>query len=147
MIKVFMSKAASMVSVCLLIVTIAVLTPSPVEAKYTGGKADCGPIAIIYCGVRDFAELQQKYDENQAGNVRAIYAHFGIRSKSAMNGMVTGRVAKSGEVWVGSQKVATKALTAGRVNKPGSTPILNGQHLCVRHLYRLTLTRSKLWCR
>ncbi len=89
-------------------------------------SGDCDNNAIIRCGVSSLTDLKQKYRENQAGNVQAIFQHFGISSEAAMDGMVAGRVTKSNEVYVGNELVATNAVTAGRQNMPGSTPILNG---------------------
>jgi|GEM_PF-5755534 len=92
----------------------------------TAGR-DCDDNAVIRCGVGSQAELIQKYRENQGGNVHAAFAHHGIANEAALNGMVAGRVTSGNEVFVGDQKVATNAVTMGRQNMPGSTPILNGQ--------------------
>jgi uncharacterized repeat protein (TIGR01451 family) len=87
---------------------------------------DCDDNAVIRCGI-NASSLVSKYNENQGGNVQAVFAEFGIPDAGAMQGMVSGRVTSSNEVFIGDKLVATNALTAGRQNIPGSTPILNGQ--------------------
>jgi uncharacterized repeat protein (TIGR01451 family) len=87
---------------------------------------DCDANAVMYCGAGSTEELKSKYRANQSGNTQAIFAHFGIGSEAALNGMVVGSVTANNNVYVGGRHVATNAVTAGRQNMPGSTPILGG---------------------
>lgn len=84
---------------------------------------DCDANAVIYCGVTGLSDLITKYRQNQGGNLHAIFAHFGIPNEAYFNEMMVGRVTKNGEVYAGSELVATGAMTAGRQNMPGSTKI------------------------
>lgn len=84
---------------------------------------DCDANAVIYCGVTGLADLRAKYNQNQGGNVQAIFAHFGIPNEAFLDDMYIGRVTKAGDVYIGDWKVATNAVTAGRQNMPGSTKI------------------------
>lgn len=127
MIKVVFQKISGVLLACAILASISgVLVASKVtHADYAHG--DCDTNAVIRCGVAEEGELRDDYRTNQGGNVQAVYREFGINDEAAMTNMVAGRVTKSGEVWVGNEKVATGAMTAGRVNMPGSTPILSGQ--------------------
>lgn len=91
---------------------------------------DCDNNAVIRCGTYSISELKQKYAQNQAGNVHAIFREFGIRDASYFDGMVEGRVTGRNEVYVGDKKVATNAYTAGRqrIDRRGGTsqPIAGG---------------------
>lgn len=100
----------------------------PAVAVADAPNGDCDANAVMRCGVADLTDLKNKYKFNQGGDLHAIFAHFGIPNEAAMNGMVMGRVTKTNEVWVGNQKVATGAVTAGRqrmtpndVQVPGAT--------------------------
>lgn len=84
----------------------------PVSAQ-TG---DCDDNAIIRCGAFTASQLQTK----TAGDVQDIYAHYGINSAD-FDSLEIGSVHKDGTVWVGSNQVATEAITAGRQNISGST--------------------------
>lgn len=86
---------------------------------------DCDDNAVIRCGITA-SNLIQKYRENQGGNVQAGFAAMNIPNEAAMSGMVSGWVTADNKVYIGDKLVATNALTIGRQNMPGSTPILNG---------------------
>jgi uncharacterized repeat protein (TIGR01451 family) len=107
-----------------LILSAGLLIPIGFARAQSG--QDCDDNAVIRCGIRA-ENLVQKYRENQGGNVQAVFAEFGMPNEAALSGMVSGRVTSTNEVYVGDKLVATNALTAGRQNMPGSTPILNGQ--------------------
>src|SRR5581483_4125706 len=68
--------------------------------------------------------------------VRDIYSHFGISQSDVDNlctTAVAGTIYKNGDVYVGNTKVATGAITAGRQNISGSTPVtVNGFTFYVR---------------
>lgn len=89
-----------------------IVSSQPASANYPNG--DCDSNAVLRCGVNGVSELKQKYRGNQGGDTKAIFSHFGMKSEAAFDGMVRGRVTKSGEIWVGNKKVATGAVTAGR---------------------------------
>lgn len=128
MLKAVFQRAAPILIVCSLLASaLGVVVATTGASADFPGTPDCDSNAIIRCGVKDLTELKSDYRANQGGNVKTIYAEFGIPNETALNGMVKGKVTKTGEVWVGSKKVATDAMTAGRENMPGSTPILNGQ--------------------
>ncbi len=86
---------------------------------------DCDSNAVIMCGALSISELKQKFQAN-SGNLQVIYSQFGINSVNDFNGMVMGRVTTNNQVFVGNTLVATNAITAGRQNMPGSTPIAGG---------------------
>jgi uncharacterized repeat protein (TIGR01451 family) len=109
------------VSASLVLGTLA--GPALVSADAPANQRDCNDNAVINCGVADVNDLKAEYRKNQGDDVKAIYAHFHIPNEAALNGMVRGRVTKTNEVWVGNQKVADRAVTAGRHNMPGSTKI------------------------
>jgi uncharacterized repeat protein (TIGR01451 family) len=115
MAKRILQKLASILSVCLLAVgSLTAFAPAPTANAAYPNSPDCDANAVIRCGIRDGNELKRKYRENQGGDLRAIFAHFGMKNESALNGMTRGHVTKSGEIWVGNKKVATGAVTAGR---------------------------------
>ncbi|HTE22581.1 MAG TPA: hypothetical protein VK674_06095 [Candidatus Limnocylindria bacterium] len=120
MLKTFLQKVAGGLTISALAVSSLAVARAP---QVLAAAQDCGPNAIIYCGVTDLNNLKAKYRENQAGNVDDVYRHFGIANEAAMDGVVKGRVTKSGDVFVGTQKVATGAQSAGRKNLPGSTKL------------------------
>jgi len=104
----------------LALVTLAALPRSTAKA------ADCDDNAVIRCGVAA-ANIVQKCQENQAGNVQAVWQAFGIADcGAALNGLVVAEVGSDNNVYVNGQVVATNAVTAGRQNMPGSTAILGG---------------------
>lgn len=107
-----------------LVAVVALL--APISHTHAQSGRDCDDNAIIKCGVGSLNELKQKYRENQAGNVTTIFQHFGIGSEGAMDGMVSGRVTRTNQVYIGENLVATNAVTAGRQNMANSTAILGG---------------------
>ncbi|MDB5163948.1 MAG: hypothetical protein JWS12_566 [Candidatus Saccharibacteria bacterium] len=90
----------------------------------TGNQRDCDSNAVITCGALTVDELKSKYQANSS--VQAIYKEFGITSLQSLDGLVAGSVTRDGQVLVNNKVVATNAVTAGRQNMPGSTPIANG---------------------
>jgi hypothetical protein len=90
--------------------------------------------AVMYGGAATVAELQQKYSDDSS--IAAIYAYFFIGPQTIANMTTTavgGQVTKDGQVFVGGKVVATNALTAGRLNMPGSTQVTkNGVTFYVR---------------
>lgn len=96
---------------------------------------DCSDNSVIRCGALSISELKQKYNQNQAGNVQALYKLFGISGTADFDGMVVGHVDNTNKVFVDASStpklVATNAITAGRQNMTNShgssTPVLNGQ--------------------
>lgn len=98
------------VALLLVVSSLVALVPAPKAVA----APDCDANAVIYCGATSLQDLKNKYKFNQGGDLHAIFAHFGIPNEAAMDGMVMGSVTKNNEVFVGSQKVATGAVTAGR---------------------------------
>lgn len=127
MIKAVLQRLTGVFIVCSLLASVlgTVVYTTGASADYPGG--DCDTNAVIRCGFNSEGELIDDYRANQGGNVHAIFDYFSIKSEADLRGMVKGRVTKTGEIWVGNTKVATGAVTVGRKNMPGSTPILGGQ--------------------
>jgi hypothetical protein len=85
---------------------------------------DCDDNAVVRCGASTSQDMQQKITSSL--NVAIIYEFFGISINDLNNLDSTaqaGTVTKAGEVMVNGQTVATDAVTAGRMNLPGSTQI------------------------
>lgn len=83
---------------------------------------DCDDNAIIRCGTFSLGELREKY----TGDVPEVFAHYGV-SSAEVNGtsgtVKSGYVTKTGDVVVGGEVVATDAVTVGRQDMSGSTPV------------------------
>jgi hypothetical protein len=106
--------------------TIVLLAGSSASALEIDGPRDCDNNAIIHCGSLSTRELKRDY----AGDVYAqkVFRSFGITSVDIQNigeTAVSGHVSKDGEVFVGSKPspVAKNAVTAGRLDMPGSTAV------------------------
>lgn len=94
------------------------------QALSVDAARDCDSNAVIYCGALTTSELQDKYNHNLS--VRRLYKHFGI-TRADIDAIgstaVEGVVYQSGNVKVNSKTIATDAMTAGRQDTLGSTPI------------------------
>jgi uncharacterized repeat protein (TIGR01451 family) len=124
MVKKILQRVAAIVAICFMAVGgLAVVVPAAHAATAT--QRDCDDNAVIRCGITSLQDLKAKYNQNQGGNVKQIFAHYSIKSAAALDGMVAGRVTKNGDVFVGNTKVANRANSAGRQNLPGSTKIPN----------------------
>lgn len=90
---------------------------------------NCDPTAIIYCGATSVTELKNDYASRDGGrypDIAAVYSYFGISASDIQNMGSTfkmGQVHKDGTVWLNGKQIGSGAVTAGRVNKPGSTAI------------------------
>lgn len=87
---------------------------------------DCDNNSIIYCGGINAAELAQRYNENKTGDLPAIYQNYGLSAHDMTNaGTVAkmGEVRKDGTVVVNGEVVATGAMSIGRQQIAGSSPI------------------------
>lgn len=111
----------------MLVVSLAVvaspLTPSTGALSATSNQRDCDNNAVIRCGALSTQELQQKFDQP---GVREIFNYFGINGQEVRRMDSTaqlGHVTSDGRVIVNGETVATNAMTAGRQNIPGSTPV------------------------
>lgn len=80
---------------------------------------DCDSNAIMYCGAYSASEFQQKYNANAPGDLRNIYAHYGVNT-AEVAGAKHGYVTRDGKVTVNGKVVATGAYTVGRETKPNS---------------------------
>lgn len=108
---------------------------SSVGAAYAD-PVNCDNNAVVTGGVTSASDLQHKYNSgascvsngvtytNTNYSIQDIYNGFGI-SSAEINSMgadvINGYVTRSGDVYAGSTKVATNAITGGRQNIPGST--------------------------
>lgn len=87
---------------------------------------DCDNNSIINCGAITSGELTQKYNQNATGDLPAVYSHYGISSGMIAAGAPMGEVRKDGTVVLNGQVVATNAMSIGRHNMAGSSPISIG---------------------
>ena len=100
-------------------------------AQVNPNERDCDTNAVINCGALSIDELKAQYNQNQAGNVQALYSLFSIPNSTAFDGMMEGSVsAATNQVMVGTTVVATNAITAGRQDisnsRGSSVPIMGG---------------------
>lgn len=98
---------------------------------------DCDDNAVIRCGAASTSELLQKYNsqtnntdrDDARTDVQELYSSFGISTEEMEqigSTAVAGIVNRDGNVTVNGRVVATGAMTAGRQNISGSTPISAG---------------------
>lgn len=129
--KKFLKKAqiATLLTVTMLGMSTMALQPKA-AALSIGGPYDCTANSVMWCGAKDTQAIQNNYNHgdghNSAKTIQEIYDQFGITSSdiSSINTTaVAGSVTKYGDVYVDNQLVATNALTAGRGNEAGSTPV------------------------
>lgn len=114
------------------------------DLTLNSSKKDCDTNAVIVCGVPSLRQLKKAVKDgakatvngqvitDSAASIQNIYGFFHI-SVSDINNMssentVIGTVTKTGKVLIGNEVVATDAVTAGRLNIPGSTPEPNKEH-------------------
>jgi uncharacterized repeat protein (TIGR01451 family) len=105
-----------------------VLGNKPIVAS---SARDCEANSIMWCGAMTVDELVTKYDnrgdaQHRYNDIPAVYNHFGISGEdvhSLKSKASLGKVRADGTVWLNGQLIGQNALTAGRHNKPGSTPI------------------------
>ncbi len=81
---------------------------------------DCDSNAIVKCGVYNINVMADWYGRNLQ-KTRDIFNHYGINDQ--WSDLQNGYVTRDGDVFVGSQKVATGAISVGRENIQGSTAI------------------------
>lgn len=122
----FLAKFRSSIHVALftgVIVSLLALIAMTTLRTTAHTEQDCDDNAVIRCGVTHHGsnqeiinELKAKYRENQAGNVQAVFAAFGMNNEAVFDGMVLGRVTGKNEVYIGDRLVAKNATTAGRQN-------------------------------
>lgn len=85
---------------------------------------DCSTNSIVRCGVANYAQLTQKYDANEHGDLRAIYDHYWIqRVPAAGDQVIQGWAKNDGTVVANGRVVATNAASIGREPMSGSHPI------------------------
>jgi hypothetical protein len=85
---------------------------------------DCSTNSIVKCGVANYAQLTQKYDANEQGDLRAIYDHYFIkRTPAAGDQVIQGWAKNDGTVVANGRVVATNAASIGREPISGSHPI------------------------
>jgi hypothetical protein len=85
---------------------------------------DCSTNSIVRCGVANYAQLTQKYDANEHGDLRAIYDHYWIkRVPVAGDQVIQGWAKNDGTVVANGRVVATNAASIGREPIAGSHPI------------------------
>lgn len=93
-------------------------------ATATSNARDCDNNAVMKCGALTTKELQIKYMNPNDPSGRLILNAFGISNLDIQEIdklAVLGQVTKNGDVLVNGKTVATNAVTAGRLNMPGSS--------------------------
>lgn len=88
---------------------------------------DCDATSIIYCGSLTVDELKADYASRDGGkypDIPGVYSSFGISENDVNTISSTRGVVKAdGTVWIGDKLIGKNAVTAGRVEKPGSVAI------------------------
>lgn len=109
--------------------TVLTLSSQPVTAVTGARDCDNGVNSIVDCGALTVAELRQDFTTNNAGkqpDVQTVFAHYGI-TLNDIDGKTSvvkmGRITKTGDVYVGSELVATGARSVGRAALQGSSPV------------------------
>lgn len=94
-----------------------------------GASPSCRESNIINCGVATESSMIAAYKANAAGDIPAVYGHYGITAQMVTSGSaVDGVVNRDGTVYVGNRLVATGASTVGRTGYPQSTSVtINGK--------------------
>ena len=113
----------------LALLAVFILSSAPVSALEIGGQSDCDSNAIFSCGVHSTLELKKAYRDSDY--IQKVYAAFGISAADIHDTgttAVSGTVNKHGSVFIDGQstRVAGDAITAGRQDMPGSTPVKTG---------------------
>lgn len=109
-----------------LMLVTAVRSSSSAQALSISGPQDCNANSVVDCGAPNTNDL--KADYNKYKGVRDVYAAapFNI-SSSDINSIgstaVAGEVDRNGDVKVNGKVVATDAISAGRTDYAGSTPV------------------------
>ncbi len=120
--------AGTAVSVMMMtVVTFGLVSRSAGANTVINGPRDCDNNAVIRCGALSTDELKADYQANEAGDVPAIYQHFGISSADVAGlsqKATVGTVKANGEVWIGDQLIGVNARTAGRNKTTHSVAIL-----------------------
>lgn len=102
--------------------TLGVMALKPSTSTYA---ATCNANDIIDCGTRTKAEFISKYNANAAGDLKTIYAHYGL-TNPANAYMVDGIACKDNTIRVGGKVVATGTQSIGRSQKTGDHAIKIG---------------------
>ncbi|HSW92310.1 MAG TPA: PKD domain-containing protein, partial [Patescibacteria group bacterium] len=81
----------------------------------------CLSSSVMKCGFTSATDMRNKYNNDDTPGTKNIYTYFGI-SSDIVNHYTTkdGTVTKNGDVYIGSEKVATGAMTADRIDIAGS---------------------------
>jgi hypothetical protein len=85
---------------------------------------DCIENSIIYCGATTIDEFVKKYKQNKSGDLKSIYAAFGLSENELSRFELTAKPAtiyKNGQVKVDGKVWAHDAKSIGRWDKPGAT--------------------------
>jgi len=116
----------------LLIVTIVVI-----GLKFSGGGGNasatqriCDTNSIINCGALTADELKSKYAANATGDLKDIYAYYGVNADMMSNASTAkiGQVSKNGKVTMDGKVIAIDAQSIGREYVDGSTAVnINGK--------------------
>lgn len=85
------------------------------QAMHPLSAKDCSTNAVAKCGVWSVKEMRNAYNNDTTKGLRNIYNGMGITSDTVNNATVKeGYVHKDGRITIGSEVVATNAISAGR---------------------------------
>lgn len=121
----FISRKIKYILFALVLISSVLVLSKPVNAATaTSNARDCDNNAVMKCGALTTKELKIKYMNPNDPSGRLILNAFGISNidiQEIDKLAVLGQVTKKGEVLVNGKTVATNAVTAGRLNMPGSS--------------------------
>jgi hypothetical protein len=136
------------------------LSPGMASAIEAGSDktVNCDDNAVLYCGALSTDNLIHKYNSatgdglNSRQSIHDIYGYskFGITSTdvNALDSTaVAGTVTREGNVFLASDTnnaVATGAITAGRLNMPGSTKVTSGSTTFYTRTPNISFTKETL---
>lgn len=100
-----------------LMISVGLMLALPLRAA-SAQTGNCDDNSVIRCGAFSASTLQS----SMTGDVPAIFAHYGI-AQDDFNTLTNGTVRKDGTVWVNGRMVANQAVSVGRHDMPGSTPV------------------------
>ncbi len=122
--NVSIKRLISLIAVSAVLAGIILFPASAFAATATSNARDCDDNAVFRCGALTSKEVQVKYMNPTDASGRYIINAFNITNHDLEvfdSTAVLGQVTKSGDVLVNGLVVANNAVTAGRLNMPGST--------------------------
>ena len=110
-------------SIVLAIAALVVINVTNTKTLAFNNLRLCSSNSIMKCGALSQEELVAKYDQNQEGDLKGIFQHYGLsREDIASSSVIPGKVYKDGRIEAGGKTIATEAVSVGRHDIAGSTP-------------------------